>query len=92
MLKHSLTQGNRQKEERLFETSSNKEFKQSCRHTQKESNEFLFGDSHGDNVKSIGDSLKLTNLVSYSTYRSAFTTSHGDSKSAQGRMFPPTFN
>ena len=66
------------------------EFKQLCRPTQKGSNELLFGDSLSDTVKSIGDSLKLTNVVSPRIYRNAYTTPHGGSKKGQGRMFPPT--
>ena len=66
------------------------EFKQLCRPTQKGSNELLFGDSLSDTVKSIGDSLKLTNVVSPRIYRNAYNTPHGGSKNGQGRMFPPT--
>ena len=66
------------------------EFKQLCRSTQNENNELLFGDSFGDTVKSIGNSLKLTNVVSPRIYRNADTAPHGGSKNAQGQMFPPT--
>ena len=66
------------------------EFKQLCRPTQKERNELLFGDSLSDTVKSIDDSLKLTNVVSSRVYRNVNTAPHGGSKNGQGRMFPPT--
>ena len=66
------------------------EFKQLCRPTQKERNELLFGDSLSDTVKSIGDSLKLTNVVFPHIYRNAYTAPHGGSKNGLGRMFTPT--
>ena len=62
-----------------------------CRPTQKERNELLFGDSLSDTVKSIGDSLKLTNVVSPRIYRNAYTTPHGGSKKSgwlRGGCFP----
>ena len=55
------------------------EFKQLFCPTQKESNKLLFRDSLSDNVKRIGNSLKLTNLVS--PHMAA-------QKTPRGRCFP----
>ena len=63
------------------------EFRQLCQAPNTTSTEFLFGDNFSDEVKSIGESIKLTRTVE----RQRAPRPQNFSKNGQSRTNPPTF-
>lgn len=67
----------------------NNEFQQLCKPTANSSTEFLFGDTLMDDVKTIGDTLRLTKTVTRN--KPGFVRNDVKSKNDGGRMYPSSF-
>ncbi|GFR59127.1 hypothetical protein ElyMa_000048900 [Elysia marginata] len=70
----------------------NDKYKKLCKQTEHATNTHLFGDSLGETIKSMGETMKLTHTVSPHTPRSSSSRGafKGGPKNASGRMFPPS--